>query len=207
MPMSRAAWSMIAPASLSEPPPGRLNEMVPATCALVVDLRRGVAVGVGHHRRKRHHRFGRGAVRAAAGIAALAVGNAVGELVGFGVRIQRVRVAARALRAAHGHGLASPTDSAAGHPRLLGAARIARRRAEENLAQGLRILPIFRRHFHHHEVLVERVVDRRNGPLAKCVIEHIVDLVRLEAIARRGGAADLEIRLQTVLLQIRVDVE
>ena len=84
---------------------------------------------------------------------------------------------------------------------------IARGRAQENLVERLRILPVLRRHLHHHEVLIERVVDRRNGALAERVIQHVVDLVRREAIARRRGAVDIDVGLQTVLLQVRVDVE
>ena len=98
-------------------------------------------------------------------------------------------------------------DRAARHLRLLRAGRIARRRAQENLVERLRILPVLRRHFHHHEVLVERVVDSRHGALAERVIQHVVDLVRRKAVASRRGAVELDVGLQAVLLQVRVDIE
>jgi hypothetical protein len=63
-----------------------------------------------------------------------------------------------------------------------------------------------RRDFHYHEVLVDRVVDGRNRALAEGVVEHVVDLVRIEAIALGRRTLHRHVGLQTILLQVRVYV-
>ncbi len=66
--------------------------------------------------------------------------------------------------------------------------RRAARGADPDLVQDCRVLPILRRHLHHHVILVERVVDGRNRALAECVVERVVDLACVEpsreAVAR-----------------------
>ena len=84
--------------------------------------------------------------------------------------------------------------------------RIACGGAEEDPVELLRVLPVFRRDLHHHEILIVGVVDRRDGPLAESVVEHLVDLVRREAVARRRAPVDCHIGLQAVLLHVRIDV-
>ncbi len=86
------------------------------------------------------------------------------------------------------------------------ACHIASRRAEKNPTEILRISPIFRRDLHHHEILIVRIVDRRNGALAEGIVDHSVDLVRREAVARGRGTIDRHVGLKAVLLHIRVDV-
>ena len=65
---------------------------------------------------------------------------------------------------------------------LLAAARIARRGAEVDAVEHLRVLPVLRCDLHHHEVLIERVENRRHGALAKRIVENVVDLIRREAV-------------------------
>ena len=68
------------------------------------------------------------------------------------------------------------------------------------------MLPVFGRYLHHHEILIVRIVDGRDGALAESVVEHGIDLVRREAVARRGGTVDRHVGLQAVLLHVRIDV-
>ena len=57
--------------------------------------------------------------------------------------------------------------------------------AHVDIPQGLRILPEFRRHFHHHVILVQRCVHGGYLALAEGVVERVVDQLRRDAEARR----------------------
>ena len=63
-----------------------------------------------------------------------------------------------------------------------------------------------RRDLHHHVILVERVVDRRDLALAEGVVERVVDRGGIQLQPRGGVAVDGEIDLQAVLLLVGVDV-
>jgi hypothetical protein len=52
----------------------------------------------------------------------------------------------------------------------------AARGADIDILEDFRVLPIFGRDLHHHMILVERVIDRRDQPLAEGVIEGGIDL-------------------------------
>jgi len=78
--------------------------------------------------------------------------------------------------------------------------------AEAYAVEHLRVLPVFRRHFHHHVILVELVVDGGHGALAERVVQYGVQLIGRKAVARSGGAIHVDVDLQAVLLQVRVDV-
>ena len=49
-----------------------------------------------------------------------------------------------------------------------------------------RILPVLRRHLHHHVILVQRVVDGRDRALAERVVQRVVDLAGGDAEPRGG---------------------
>ncbi len=173
--------------------------------ALVVDLDRRVVVdGLGQGG-QRHHGFGGRAVGAAARRSAPAVRYRVGCQVRLRIGVERVGVGRRHPGGNGGERLHA-RYRAGRHLRLLCAGHIAGSGAEENPVEVLRLLPIFRRHLHHHEILIVRIVDGRNRALAERIVEHGVDLVWREAVARRRGPVDRHIGLQAVLLHVRIDV-
>ena len=79
-------------------------------------------------------------------------------------------------------------------------------RAHVNIAQGLRILPEFRRDFHHHVILVQRRVHGGYLALAEGIVERGVDQLRRNAEARGRGAVVLHPGLQAAVLLVAVHV-
>ncbi len=93
-----------------------------------------------------------------------------------------------------------------GRGRRLRAADRAARRADVDVAQGIRVLPKLGRDLHHHVVLVERIIDRRHLALTERVIKRVVDLRRADAQPRRRVAVDLQLDVEPLRLLIRIDV-
>ena len=174
--------------------------------ALVVDLDCRMVVDRRGQGGQRHHHFGGRAVGAAARRAATAVGYRVCRLVCLSAGVERIRARCRGLGRHDRCERFHAADGAARHLGLLRSGHIAGRRAEENPIELLRILPIFRCDLHHHKILVERIIDGRDGALTESVVEHGVDLIRCETIARRRVAVDRHIGLQPVLLHVGIDV-
>ena len=77
---------------------------------------------------------------------------------------------------------------------------------EEKAAQRLWVLQMFGCQFHHHPVLVERVVDHTDLALAERVIERGVNRAHGEAHARGGITVDHQRGLQATVLLVGVDV-
>ena len=76
-----------------------------------------------------------------------------------------------------------------------------------DVVQRFGALPELRRHFHHHMILVQVLVDGRDLALAEGVVERVVDLRRRsDAEPRRRGAVDLEIDFQPLVLAVGIDV-
>ena len=73
------------------------------------------------------------------------------------------------------------------------------RRVHVNILQRIRILLEARIHFHHHVVLIELRENRRHLPLAKRVVQRIVDVRRENAQPRSRIAVDRQRRQQTVI--------
>ena len=73
--------------------------------------------------------------------------------------------------------------------------------------RAVRVLPELRVHFHHHVILIQRRVHRRDLALAEGVVERIVDRLRRDPESRRGGAIDDQRGLQPVILLVAVDVD
>ena len=66
----------------------------------------------------------------------------------------------------------------------------AARRADVDVLQRLRALPVARRHLHDDVILVLRVVDGRDLALAEGVVQRVVDLAGVDAQPAGGGAVD-----------------
>lgn len=52
---------------------------------------------------------------------------------------------------------------------------------DEHLIQGADVLGVGRIHLHHHLILVERLVDGRDLPLAKGVVQQVVGVLDADA--------------------------
>ena len=89
---------------------------------------------------------------------------------------------------------------------LLRAGGIGAGGRDPDVPQRRRILPIARRHLHDDVILVERVVDGRDLPLAESVVERVVDGAQRQPQALRGRPVDRQIGLQAALLLIGIDV-
>ncbi len=74
------------------------------------------------------------------------------------------------------------------------------------LLQKVGILPVLRRHFHHHVILVQRRVHGGDLALAEGVVQGVVDQLRRDAEARRGGAIISDHGLQALILLVAVHV-
>src|SRR5260370_21875296 len=59
---------------------------------------------------------------------------------------------------------------------------------------------------HHYMVWVDGFINRGELPLAECIVERVIDRNGRDAQARRGGAVDHELGLQSAILQVRIDV-
>ena len=77
---------------------------------------------------------------------------------------------------------------------------------EKQVAQGFRALQVFGGQFHHHPVLVERVVDHTHLALAKGVVQGGVNIAHRQAHA--GGCIPINHQrgLQTAVLLVGVHV-
>src|SRR5215470_9686019 len=84
--------------------------------------------------------------------------------------------------------------------------RATRGLAHIDLVERFRRLPILWSGFHHHVVLVERRVDRRDLALAERVVQRGVNELRAYAEARGGVPVDHERGLQPLVLHVGVDV-
>ena len=190
-PKSRIAESIAACAALSDPPGGRLNEIVAAMRPLW--WLTWVAVWLLTYVAKADT----GTIVSAAVLSALPLDVpprlldiALVAWLASAFALSALVLEEVACGADDRYEGRHAADRAARHLRLLRAGRIAGGRAEENPIELLRILPVLRRHLHHHEVLVVWIVDGRDGALAEGVVEHVVDLIRREAVARRRVAVD-----------------
>jgi hypothetical protein len=76
-----------------------------------------------------------------------------------------------------------------------------------DVLQGLGALPEARLDLHHHVILVERAVHDRNLALAEGVVERVVDELRGDAEARRGGPVDHQRRLPSPILLIAAQID
>ncbi len=83
---------------------------------------------------------------------------------------------------------------------------VSRRAKKRRSGAGIGILPVLRRRFHHHVILIQRRVHGGHLALAEGVVERVVDQLRRNAEARRGLAVVVHHRLQTPVLLIAVDV-
>ncbi|MNM78651.1 hypothetical protein D3C81_905610 [compost metagenome] len=75
-----------------------------------------------------------------------------------------------------------------------------------DLLEHLRRLLVLLAHFHHHAVLVERVEDGGNLPLAEGVVEHAIHRCDIHAKAGGAVAVDHQARLHALVLGVAVDV-
>ena len=80
------------------------------------------------------------------------------------------------------------------------------RRSEVDVVEPRRVLPVLRRHFHHHVILVELGVDDRDFGLAEGAVERAVERLRRLAQPRRGHAVVGEHLLQAAVLLVGVHV-
>ena len=86
------------------------------------------------------------------------------------------------------------------------AGRVGAGRRNIDLVQRPWILPVARRDLHDDVILVERVVDGRNLPLAEGVVEGVVDGADGETEPHRRVTVDREVGLKAAELLIGVDV-
>src|SRR5271154_7020039 len=70
--------------------------------------------------------------------------------------------------------------------------------------QSVRTLLKLRGHFHDHVILIQRLVDGRDLPLPKSVVEHGVDVRRGDAQPRSGITIDDYVGFQAFVLLVRV---
>ena len=85
------------------------------------------------------------------------------------------------------------------HPRAVGGDHI-------HLLENFRAALVRLAHFHHHPVLIERVVDGRHLALAEGVVQHRTDHLDIDAIAGGRLAVYHQAALQAFVLLIAVDV-
>ena len=74
------------------------------------------------------------------------------------------------------------------------------------MAQRIRVLPVLRRYFHDHMVLVERVVDGGDLPLPKGIVKHGIHLLLGQTQAGHGVAIENQQGLQPFHLLVGVDI-
>src|SRR5579864_8849044 len=60
--------------------------------------------------------------------------------------------------------------------------------------------------FHHDMVLVDALINCGDLPLAKRIVERVIDRTGRYAQAPSGGPVDHEFGLQSTVLQVRIDV-
>ena len=77
-------------------------------------------------------------------------------------------------------------------------------RLQINILQGFRRLLKLRCNFHHHVILVQRPVHRRDLPLSEGIVERIVEGLRRNSHPARRIAVDHQFGLQSFVLLIRV---
>ena len=77
---------------------------------------------------------------------------------------------------------------------------------DKHLIQGADVLGVGRIHLHHHLILVERLVDGRDLPLAKGVVQQVVGVLDADAEARHGIPVIDQVHFGAIVLLIRVDV-
>ena len=82
----------------------------------------------------------------------------------------------------------------------------SRWRTHIHLLQKLGTLQKFRRRLHHHVILIQRRIHGRNLSLAKCIVKRIVDQLRCDVETRRRSPVVGHHRLQTLVLQVAVDI-
>ena len=80
------------------------------------------------------------------------------------------------------------------------------RRVHVDLAQEQRILPEFGRHLHDHVILIQRRIHGRDLAFAEGIVKGVVNQLRRNAEARRGGPIILHEGLEAVVLLIGVHV-
>src|SRR5260370_37163838 len=59
---------------------------------------------------------------------------------------------------------------------------------------------------HRDMGLVDAFITRGDLTLAECIVERVIDRNGRDAQARRGGAVNRELGLQSAILQVRIDV-
>ncbi|SSL80983.1 Uncharacterised protein [Klebsiella pneumoniae] len=73
---------------------------------------------------------------------------------------------------------------------------------DEHLIQGADVLGVGRIHLHHHLILVERLVDGRDLPLAKGVVQQVVGVLDADAEARHGIPVIDQVHFGAIVLLI-----
>ena len=83
---------------------------------------------------------------------------------------------------------------------------LARRRHDEDVAEGFGAHRALGVHLHHETILVERLVDRRHGQLAEGVVERAIGEIDRDAI--RGHLVTIigDVGLETAVLGVGIDV-
>src|SRR5450631_654983 len=79
-------------------------------------------------------------------------------------------------------------------------------RSHINLAQELRVLPKFRRSLHDDVILIQRRVHGGYLPLSERVVQSVVDQLRRNTEARRGGPVILHHSLKAPVLLVAAHV-
>ena len=82
----------------------------------------------------------------------------------------------------------------------------AARGADPYLLEDVRRLPILGGDLHDDVVLVERIVDGRDRPLAECIIERVVNLAYGHPKPRCGRPVNRDLTFKTRLLLVGVHV-
>ena len=82
----------------------------------------------------------------------------------------------------------------------------ARGAGDVNRVERVRVLPVLRRHLHHHAVLIQPGVQRRDLPLPERVIERLVDRGGADTQPCGRIAVDLDERIGPAVLLVGVDV-
>ena len=81
-----------------------------------------------------------------------------------------------------------------------------RSRRKVDVVQPRGILPVLRRNFQHHVILVELRINDRDLRLAEGAVERPIERLRGLPEARRGGAIEREHLLQSAILLVAVHV-
>ncbi len=75
-----------------------------------------------------------------------------------------------------------------------------------DILEGIGTLLELLRHLHYDVVLVNPLIHRRYLPLAKCIVERIIDRLWTQAQPRSGIAINYQVRLQCAALQIAINI-